>query len=133
MPPWPAIYELRDHVRGALDSVAARSLESQIAPGAWTREIFVSIKDRLIPLGLECQAFRQRAIAKENGFIDGEFTYDFTANIYHTNDDHFLIQTFVAGESEWNHGEVREFWDFHKLLQSDEIICFYVLKLSFSL
>jgi hypothetical protein len=124
----PTVHELRDHVRDALDAVAARNLNLPIPSGDWTRQVFVEVKDRLCPLQLECQAFRRAKLAVENGFIDQEFIYDFTAHWYYDDEDHFLIQTAVAGESEWGRGEAKEFWDFHKLLQSDALLCFYVFE-----
>jgi hypothetical protein len=125
---YPQIHDLRDRVLNALDAVCVRNRIRLIPPGDWTGQVFVEIKNRLASLNLECQAFQRRAIACSYGFIDAEFLYDFTAHIYHGDDDHFLIQTVIAGESEWSHAEVIDFWDFHKLLQSDALLCFFVFE-----
>jgi hypothetical protein len=127
---FPAATDLRDRVKDALNAIAEKNRSSLIPSGDWTRQVFVEIKERLVSLNLdlEYQAFRRRDFAKANGFIDQEFIYDFTANFYSKDEDHFLIQTVVAGESEWSHAEASDFWDFHKLLQSDALLCFYIFE-----
>lgn len=123
---WPTVDELRDGTISAMDMVADRNRLSLIHNRDWTTEMFVEIKNRLARPGLEFQALRQTDSARSNGFLDKEFIYDFTANVYDDEDPYFLIQTAVAGESEWNIGETEEWWDFHKLLQSDAIFCFMI-------
>src|SRR5436190_23573576 len=108
---WPTADQLKDHVRFALDAVATRNRVSLILGCDWTADVFVEIKDRLTPLGLECQALKNRKQAQSKGFKDTEFIYDFTANIYDDKEDEFLIQTVVAGESEWHARDIEE-WDF---------------------
>jgi len=136
MTKWPTVFELRDAVRGALDALSERNRTSMIqGDTAWTAQTYVAIKDRLLAIpnlvaqrDLTFHAFQQTALAQTYGFVDKEFNYDFTANIWDNEDPHFLIQTVIAGESEWNKGEPEEGWDFHKLLQSDALLCFMIFR-----
>ena len=124
---WPPVEQLRDAVRFALDATAERNRTSLILGSDWTTEVFLNIKVALDGFGLKFQALRNRTLAQSKGFLDAEFIYDFTANIYDEDEESgFLIQTAVAGESEW-HVRDNEEWDFHKLLQSDALLCFYIL------